>query len=161
MVTYCLNRIQNYNASMKRGRRPTDNQMKKKSRHVKNGIGTPEKITYSTVSNCGLFVLQMRKRIPYILSVAGQRLNFRPRPRSILPRTCLLFLPLVALLALPPAISLLRRSALQSAFRQAKQAPCSARDAVPRPHACRCRCQAWQATGGRRRRVRSIIVIGT
>jgi hypothetical protein len=110
--------------------------------------------------NCGSCVLQMRKRIPYFVSIARQRLRLRPRPCSILRRTCLLFLPLplVALLALPPDISLLCRSALQSAFRQAKQAPCSPRDAVPCPHACRCRRQARQATGGRRRRVRSIII---
>ena len=118
----------------------------------------PTEVTYSI--NCGSCILQMRKRIPYFLSIARQRLRFRSNPCSILLQTFLLFLPILstALLALPPNISLLCSSALQSAFRQAKQAPCSPRDAVPCPHACRCRRQAWQATGGGRQRVRSIII---
>ena len=144
---YYLYPMQNYNAGTKK----EDRARQKKGKNRTNNV------LYSI--DCGLCVLQMRKRIPYFLNIARQRLRFRPRPCSILPRTCLLFLPipLVALLGLPP-ISLLRRSALQSAFRQAKQTSCSPRDAVPCPHACRCRRQARQATGGRRRRIRSIIL---
>ena len=88
------------------------------------------------------------------------QLHLRPQPHTFL-RTCFLFSPFplegTLALPLPPPIhdipiydnSVLRRSALQSALRQADQAQRNLRDGVPRPHTCRRRRQAQQAAGKR------------
>ena len=95
----------------------------------------------------------MRERVPHVLS--GNSAPRRAGPRSgpiliplrarfISPRTSLT-LPLPASLN---RIRFLRCLALQSAFREAKQAPCSARDAVARSWARRGRCEARKAPYG-------------
>ena len=100
-------------------------------------------------------IRQMREWVPH-LGGTPRRRHSRPRPRPlllllraspVLPRA-LLALPLHAPLN---DIRLLRRLALQSSLRQAKQTSCSARNTVARAWACRGGREARETAHGRQR----------